>query len=98
MIICYTVPEIWCVTDVIVIFHFGLFFALLPPYQPKKSKFYKKEENMRRYHHFTYVYQKLWSDDVQFLRYGVQQTDGQTDGKSYIEVGIPPKYVNIPLK
>ena len=31
MIICYTVPEIWHVTDVIVIFHFGLFFALLPP-------------------------------------------------------------------
>ena len=30
MIICYTVPEIWCVMDVIVIFHFGLFFALLP--------------------------------------------------------------------
>ena len=31
MIICYTVPEIWCMTDVIVIFHFGLFFPLLPP-------------------------------------------------------------------
>ena len=31
MIICYTVPEIWCVTDVIVIFQFELFFALLPP-------------------------------------------------------------------
>ena len=30
MIICYTVPEIWCMTDVI-IFHFGPFFALLPP-------------------------------------------------------------------
>ena len=30
MIIGYTVPEIWHVTDVIVIFHFGLFFALLP--------------------------------------------------------------------
>ena len=30
MIICYTVPEIWHVTDVIVIFHFGLFFVLLP--------------------------------------------------------------------
>ena len=28
MIICYTVPEIWHVMDVIVIFHFGLFFAL----------------------------------------------------------------------
>ena len=25
----YTVPEIWHVTDVIVIFHFGLYFALL---------------------------------------------------------------------
>ena len=31
MIIGYNVPEIWHVTDVIVIFHFGLFFALLPP-------------------------------------------------------------------
>ena len=31
MIICYTVPEIWHVTHVIVIFHFGLFFALLTP-------------------------------------------------------------------
>ena len=38
MIICYTVPEIWHVTDVIVIFHFGLFFALLPP----KNQSFKK--------------------------------------------------------
>ena len=30
MYICYTGPEIWCVTDVI-IFHFGSLFALLPP-------------------------------------------------------------------
>ena len=29
MIICYTVPEIWHVTYVIVIFHFGLFFLPL---------------------------------------------------------------------
>ena len=29
MIICYTVPETWCMTDVTVIFHFGLFFTLL---------------------------------------------------------------------
>ena len=28
MIICYTVPEIWCMGYVICIFHFGLFFAL----------------------------------------------------------------------
>ena len=31
MIVCYTVPEIWRMTHVIVIFHFALFFALLPP-------------------------------------------------------------------
>ena len=31
MIVYYTVPEIWHVTDVIVIFHFELFFALLAP-------------------------------------------------------------------
>ena len=36
MIVGYTVPEIWCVTDVIVIFDFRLFFALLPPLQPKE--------------------------------------------------------------
>ena len=30
MIICYTVPKIWHKTNVIVVFHFGLFFALLP--------------------------------------------------------------------
>ena len=43
MIICYTVPEIWCVTDVI-IFHFGLFFAFLPSNSPKNQNF----ENMKK--------------------------------------------------
>ena len=41
MIICYTVTEIWCVTDVIVIFHFGLFFALLSPPPPNSPKMKK---------------------------------------------------------
>ena len=38
------------------------------------------------------MYLKLWLDDVRFLRYGVQQKDGQTDGweKWHIEVGAPP--------
>ena len=31
MIIFYAVPKIWCMTDAIVTFHFGLFFALLTP-------------------------------------------------------------------
>ena len=42
MIICYTVHEIWCVTDVIITFHFGLFFALLPPITARKMKTSKK--------------------------------------------------------
>ena len=73
MIICNTVPEIWHIKDVIVIFHFVPFFALLPRLQPKKSKFWNNKKNAWRYHHLTYVYQKSWSDDVQFLRYGVWQ-------------------------
>ena len=31
MVICYTVPETWCMTDVVLIFQFRLFFALLTP-------------------------------------------------------------------
>ena len=58
MIICYTAPEIWRVTDVIVIFHFGLFFALLPPNSPKIKIKKKNEKNSWRYHHFAEVYQK----------------------------------------
>ena len=38
---CYAVPEIWHVTNVIVIFHFGLFFALLPPNSLKNQIFLK---------------------------------------------------------
>ena len=42
VIICFTVPEIWRVTYVIVIFHFELFFArLLPPSSPKNENFKK---------------------------------------------------------
>ena len=40
-------------------------------------------------YHFTHVYQKLWLDDVRFLRYGARQTDGRK--KLHTEVGAPPK-------
>ena len=43
MIVWYTVPEIWHMTDVIVV-HFGLFSALLPPNNPKYQNFEKTEE------------------------------------------------------
>ena len=70
VIIGVTVPEIWYVTHLIVIFHFGLFFALLPTLQPplpiplllpaQNIKIAKKmKKNFWRYHHFTHVYHKL---------------------------------------
>ena len=39
MIICYTVPEIWCVTDVIIFFILCFFLLFYPTNSPKKSKF-----------------------------------------------------------
>ena len=69
-------------TNVIVVFQLGLIFAPPPPptLTAQKIKIKKKNEtNASRYHHFTYVYQKLWSDDVRFLRYGARWTDGWMD-------------------
>ena len=64
MIICYTVAEIQCVMDVMFIFHFGLFFVLLPPL---------------RYHHFTYC-NKNYNHMIQFLRCGARQMERWTNG------------------
>ena len=73
-------------------------FCPFTPQTTQKLKFKKNEKNTRRSHHFIYVYQKSWSDDVWLLRYGAQwadrQMDGQTDRwmeKWHIEVGAPPK-------
>ena len=41
------VPEISCMTNVIVISHFGLFFALLPPNNPKNQNFEKMKKTPR---------------------------------------------------
>ena len=74
----YAIPllEIWHMKDVIVVFHSGLFFALLPPKSPKIKKILKI----------------LWLDDVRFLRYGVQWTDEQMDIQWWhTVVGAPPK-------
>ena len=46
MIICCTVPEIQRVTDGIFIFHFGLFFALLPPNDPKTQNLKKFKKRL----------------------------------------------------
>ena len=44
-IICYTVPGISHIKDLNLIFHFRLFFALLPPNNPKNQFFKKMKKN-----------------------------------------------------
>ena len=73
-IIWCMVPETWSMTDRIFC-HSGLFFALLLPYGPRKSIFFKNEKNNWRYCHFTKVYHKWQSYDVWFLKYRVQWTE-----------------------
>ena len=53
-IIWCMVLEIWSKTDRI-FYHSGLFFALLHPYGPRKSKFWKNDKTNWRYYHFTRV-------------------------------------------
>ena len=71
-------------------FYFS-FWAIFCPFIPlttqkikikKKWKKKKKKKNTWRYQYFTGVYQKLWSHDVQFLRYVARRTDGRTDGRT----------------
>ena len=80
-IICFTVPEICCVTDVIFIFHFGLHFTPPPPppTTQKKKKKKKKKKNTWRYY-FPQVYQKLGATWCKVPEIWCA-TDGQTDRK-----------------
>ena len=85
MIICYTIPEISCVMDVI-IFH-AIFCSFILTDQKIKIQKKKWKKQLEKNHHFTSVHQKLWSDVGKFLRYGAQQMDWHrqtnkwTDGK-----------------
>ena len=48
MIIHYTVPEIWCMMDVIVIFHFRLTFVTFTSLTAQKIKIKKKEKQKQK--------------------------------------------------
>ena len=76
--------------------YYFLFRAILPIFAHLWN-FQKSEKNAWIYHHFTYVHQKLWLDDVRFLRYGARWTDGRTERRKkwHIEVGAPPKNINM---
>ena len=102
MIICYTVPEMWQVTHVIVIFHFILFFALLPssnsPKNQKSTKMKKTPREIFILHMCTKIMTRcctvpeIWCamDGRTDIR-----RDGRTDGKWHIEVGAPPKNLEL---
>ena len=90
MIIGYTVPEIWHVTDVIVLFYFGLFFAFLPSppssvpllTAQKNLKCQKNSKNAWSYHPFTQLYQNTWSYAILGLRYRKNKGVGRLHASS----------------
>ena len=91
MIICYTVPEIWRMKDLIYIFHLG-FLPFYTPNGPKNQNFFKNGKNTWRHHHFTCV-PKIIIRWCTVPENGARQTDGWTDGRKkwHMEMGAPPK-------
>ena len=85
MITCYTVSEIWCVTDVIVIFQFSfsfsvivivIFFPFYPPNSPKNQNLKKMKKTPRD---IIILHMCTKNYDVRFLRYGARQMDRWMD-------------------
>ena len=54
--------------------HFGSFLPFQPTNKLKNQNFEKMKKTLR-YHHFTLVYNKWQSYDVQLLRYGARQIE-----------------------
>ena len=89
--------EIWRVTDVIFIFHFGLFLPFYPSNSPKNQNFTKMKkapEHIIILHMCTKNHDHKMCSSWDMVRDGWmdRRTDGQTDGwkKWHIEVGAPP--------
>ena len=77
-------------TDVTVIFHFGLIFALLPPTSPKNENF-KKNEKRPGDIIILYMYTKNY-DKLMYSSWDTvcdRQMNGQK--KWHMEVDAPPK-------
>ena len=95
IIICHTVPEICCVTDVIFIVILAYFLPFYPPAHPPsdpKKQNFKKIKKLLEISSFYPCVPK-----IMIIWYMVPEkwcvTDKQTDGqkKWHIEVGAPPK-------
>ena len=77
IIICYTVPEIWHVTDVVFIFSFWLFFYSLPPtltpndLKNKISKKWKRTPSIYSFLGFAYFHEKHFQGHLWVVDSGV---------------------------
>ena len=63
----------WDTEFLVIMGHFLPFYTHTLPKNPE-NQFWKNEKSIWRCYHFTHVYQKSWSYNVCFLRYGVHQT------------------------
>ena len=82
-------------------YNYFSFWAIFCPFTPVTARKVKIKKKMKKLPGDIiilriYVYQKLRSDVVWFLRYGARQMDRQIDGqkKWHIEEGTPPKKCN----
>ena len=66
----------------ILFFHFALFFCPFTPILARKIKVLKYDKKRLEISSFYILYQKLWSNDVLFLRHSARRTDGQMDGQT----------------
>ena len=98
-----TLAEIWCVTHVIVISHFGLFFALLVlplPLTAQTIKILKKRNKHLETSSFYIGVPKImirWCTVPEIWCTTNGRTDRRMDGwkKWHVEVGVPPKNESI---
>ena len=88
MIICYTVPKIWCMMDVIFIFHFGLFFALLPQHPEiwctKDGRTDAKIDIKRWVSHLKTIYSTSF-----ILSFNIKNTSSFVYGGNWSKTGLP---------
>ena len=91
MIICYTVPEIWHMMNIISIFHFELFFCPFTPMTARKTNFFQKMQKSLEISLFCTCVPKImikWCTvpEIWFVTDGRKErwTDGQMDVKSDI--------------
>ena len=89
MIICYTVPEIWCMTDGF--FFFFSFWVFFSPFTLTARRYHLSPGDIITLHTCSKNYDQMIYSSWYIVHNG--WTYGQTDRRKkwHIEVGVPPK-------